>query len=236
MARRRHPAGNSRIAVAYLRCSTTVQDLSPDAQLAAIRSWASQHDVQVVATHRDIGVSGGTEAARRPGLMAALQAIEAHGAGLMLVSRRDRIARDVIVAATAEKLAEKQGARIVSVDGVSCEQTPEGALMRILLDAFSQYERAVIRSRITAALAVKKSRGEVVGEVPFGYRAEAGRVVACEDEQRTLGRIHELRAAGLSVRAIAAQLNAEGVRPRGRVWHKSTVGVLLTRQAAAGEA
>ena len=45
-------------------------------------------------------VSGASEHTDRPGLMAALEDIPVHRAGVLLIARRDRIARDVVVAAT----------------------------------------------------------------------------------------------------------------------------------------
>ena len=43
-----------------------------------------------------------------------------------MAAKRDRIARDVVVAATIERLVADAGARVVTADGVSAEQTPEG--------------------------------------------------------------------------------------------------------------
>ena len=56
-----------------------------------------------------------------------------------------------------------------------------------------------------------------------------------EEEQRTLTRIANLRAAGASLQQIAATLNAEGHRPRSSsVWHPGTVGLILKRMEVAG--
>ena len=46
-------------AIAYLRCSTNRQDLSPETQREAIRTWAEQSYVTIVSWHFDKGVSGG---------------------------------------------------------------------------------------------------------------------------------------------------------------------------------
>ncbi len=90
------------------------------------------------------------------------------------------------------------------------------------MDVFSQYERAIIQSRTRAALAVKRARGERVGTTPYGYRlAQDGKHIE-EDgaEQAIIARARELRAEGLSLRAIGRALLDEGRRPRtGRNWH-----------------
>ncbi len=45
--------------VAYARCSTDRQDLSPDAQRAAIQARAGREGVTIVAEHEDRDISGG---------------------------------------------------------------------------------------------------------------------------------------------------------------------------------
>ena len=95
--------------------------------------------------------------------------------------------------------------------------------------AFAEYERALIAARTRAALAVKAGRGERVGQVPYGYvvAADGVALVADPDEQRAVALVAALRAAGLSLRAIAACLEAEGLRPCGQKWYAKTVANIL---------
>jgi DNA invertase Pin-like site-specific DNA recombinase len=234
MARRSKPNTNPALAVAYVRVSTEDQSLGPQAQRAAIARWAKANDVTVIATHSDLGVSGGAEIDKRPGLLEALRAVAEHGAGVLLVAKRDRLARDVVVAAAIDRLALSKGASIVSADGTGNAAGPEGMLMRGLSDLFAQYERALIRSRTTAALSVKRERGERIGEIPIGFRVrnDGQQLIEHAAEQDALARVLELRAAGFSVRAIADTLNAEGIPARGKRWHATTVARLLERLAA----
>ncbi|MCA9316105.1 MAG: recombinase family protein [Planctomycetes bacterium] len=228
--KRRRPklAPDPRLGIAYLRCSTDRQDLSPDAQRDAIRAWAGGAGVTVVAWHEDLGVSGGADLEKRPGLLAALDAVREHGAGVLVVARRDRLARDVLVAAMVDRLVARQGASIVAADGTGNGDGPEAALMRTLIDAFAQYERAVIGARTRAALAVKKARGERVGGIPYGYRDEGGVLVEEPGEQAVIARARELRAEGLSLRAVGRALLGEGHRPRrGGHWHVQVLARLV---------
>lgn len=228
---RKQSAGNGTVAVAYLRVSTEDQNLGPEAQRAAIERWAVGRGVRVVAFHED-RLSGATPADERPGLLAALEAIRQHGAGLLVAAKRDRLARDVVVSATIERLVQDAGATVATADGVTVEGTPEGALMRTLLDAFAAYERAAIRSRTKAALAVKRARGERVSRhAPLGFRFEAGRLVQDEAEQAVIARVRRLRAK-LSLQAVANLLNSEGVRCRGGRWHVTTLSRVLRKEAA----
>ena len=231
MTRRKKKDADPAKAVAYLRCSTSRQDLSPEAQTAAITEWAKGAGVEVVATHEDRGVSGGLDLDKRPGLLAAIDALREHGAGVLVVAKRDRLARDVLVSALVEKLCDREGARVQSADGAGNGSGPEAALMRNIVAAFSAYERMIIRARTKAALAVKRERGERVGTIPYGYRlAEDGKhVEECPEEQVVVARVRELHDDGLSLRAIGRTLHDEGHQPRrGRNWHVQVVARVVS--------
>jgi DNA invertase Pin-like site-specific DNA recombinase len=220
--------------VAYLRVSTDDQTLGPEAQRAAVERWCATHGATLVATFED-HVSGGAAIEKRPGLVAALDALVEHGAGVLLVAKRDRLARDPIIAAMTERLVERAGARVLSAAGEGTEgDDPAAVLMRRMIDAFAEYERALIRARTRAALGVKRGRGERVGQVPFGFRlgADGVHLEAHDEEQRAVVRVRTLRAEGLSLDGVAARLNAEGVPARGERWYGMTVGRILARPAA----
>lgn len=226
--------GNPRTAIGYLRVSTDEQRLGPEAQRAAVEAWAAREGVHVTAWHVDAGVSGATPIEGRPALCAALAALREHGAGVLVVAKRDRVARDVVIAALVERAATAAGARLVSADGTGNGDAPEGAMMRGIVNVFAEYERGVIRARTTAALAAKRARGERTGELPYGYRLAVDGVAleADEAEQGVLQAVRELRAAGLSHRAIVRELGARGLVSRaGRPFGQTQVARLLAKAA-----
>jgi DNA invertase Pin-like site-specific DNA recombinase len=170
----------------------------------------------VASWHVDHGVSGGTDLDERPALAEALGAVSAHGAGVLAVAKLDRVARDVAVFATVERALGKLGARIASAAGEGNGDTAADGFMRHVLAAAAQYERALIRSRTKAALRALRSQGFRAGTVPYGFTADAeGKLWPNEAEQATLTAVRELRAAGLSLRAIAAELARRGMLSRG---------------------
>lgn len=232
----KRPATDPRIAVAYLRVSTDEQHLGPEAQRAALLAWAAREGVTIAAWHTDAGVSGAAPLTERPAMLAALGDLRAHNAGVLLVAKRDRLARDVMAAAMIDRLTLDAGSRVVSAAGEGTEgDDPAAVLMRRMVDAFAEYERALIAARTRAALAVKKARGESTGEAPYGYRADAtGRLVPEPDEQAVIARVRQARAEGLTVREIAEGLRIAGVCSRGgRPIATSAVGVLVKEHADA---
>lgn len=225
LARRLNPAR----VVAYVRVSTEEQANGPEAQRATLEAWCTREGKELVETFRDLGVSGGTELDKRPGLLAALDALGRLDAGVLLVAKRDRLARDVMLAAMFERLVGKAGATLLSADGSGNGAGPEAEMMRGIINVFAQYERALIRARTKAALAVKANRGERIGNVPWGKQlAEGGKLLeTSQAELAALERIRGLRALGIPLRRIVDVLNAEGPQPRGQRWHLTTVADLL---------
>lgn len=236
MSRKPHRAiANPKIVVCYCRVSTEEQSLGPEAQQAAMRRWCDASGAAVAALHADLGVSGAASLEKRPGLLAAIQSLGTHGAGVLLVAKRDRLARDPIISAMIEAAAERLGARVVSAAGEGSEgDDPSSVLMRRLVDAFSEYERGVIRARTRAALGVKRARSERVGSVPYGYSLAEDRrtLIPNADEQIVIARMVELTETGASLNAVARALQAEGYRSRSERWHATTVLRVLARRRA----
>ena len=72
------------------------------------------------------------------------------------------------------------------------------------------------------------------GQPPYGWRAERGRLVKLESEQKIIRQIARRRRAGESLRTIADALNADpaAARRSGGKWWPDTVRELMIR---AGE-
>lgn len=241
MTQRRHVTGGrcgegaAGRALGYRRVSTHEQSqsgLGLDAQAEAITRTASRLGLAVTATFDDLGVSGGLPLEDRPGLLTALDGLRR--GDTLIVAKRDRLGRSVLNVAMIERLVERKGCRVLSCAGEGTDDDgPTSVLMRSIVDAFAQYERAVIRSRTRAALAALKARGCRAGNLPFGYNvAEDGRtLVPHPEEQRALTRLRDLRAAKLSCRAVATQLNVEGYVTRcGAPWRGQYVWNIASRQ------
>lgn len=225
---------DARLAVAYLRVSTDEQTLGMDAQKQAIMSWAERQGVTVARWCEDLGVSGGAELEKRPGLVEALAAVRELRAGLLVAHKADRIARDVYVSATVRRSLKRAGAVLGLVEGISGDD-PFAVMAQTVMDAAAELERALIKARTKAALGVKKSRGEKTGgAVPYGFQLMPDGIHLEPDpaEHPVLVRILELRRSGLGGRRIAAVLTAEGHKPRGAAWNPGNLQTMADRLMA----
>lgn len=226
--------GEHTLAVGYLRVSTEDQTLGIDAQRAMVERDAARRGVHVVSWHADEGVSGTLPLAKRPAFLEALTALKAAKATLLFVAKPDRLTRAGDAQAEALSYAvARHGGAIAYADGTSEADTANGKFQRRMMAAVSALERDYIAERTTAALAVKKAKGERTGRIPYGYRlAEDGvHLVADAGEQAVIAQMVAHREAGASLRAVTAKLN-EGPPPRAsKAWHLTSVVEILDRTA-----
>jgi DNA invertase Pin-like site-specific DNA recombinase len=220
----------------YNRVSTDEQaatGLGLAAQVAACESFAAKAGHSITAVFTDAGISGAAGLEDRPGLMAAIGGLRRGDA--LIVAKRCRLGRDQMAILMIEQAVSRKGAVILSADGVGNSDDPTGQLMKGIVDQFAIYERAMIRSRTKAALGAKRRAGELAGEVPFGWVADAtGRLIEVSAEQEVLGLIRRLRDEGMSLRRIAAILTESNVTTKkGRAeWSHTSVKSILERAAA----
>jgi DNA invertase Pin-like site-specific DNA recombinase len=238
----------ARVAVAYVRTpSLSDDDASASASLgnaanangagaqrAAIEAWAVRRRIEVASWRVDRGVTGETPIAERPGLVAAYADVRRLGAGLLVAATAECFTHDALVAWLIERAALTEGAAIHTVDG-SSPATSDSTWTRGAVDLARAYERVVLRSRTRAALAAKKSRGERVGALPYGFRLAADGVHLEADaaEHSVMASVRQLAGEGLSQRALVACLAARGVSGRtGAPLGQTQVARMLLRSAS----
>lgn len=211
--------------MAYVRVSTDEQAASGaglEAQRAAITAEADRRGWTVVAWHSDEGISGGKGVEHRPGLAAAIDAIERGEAAGLLAAKLDRVSRSVLDTAALMEQARRGGWELVTCDLAIDTSTPAGEATASMMAVFSQLERRLISQRTREALAVKRAQGVRLGRPSVVPRDVVERIV-------------EAKASGYSLRTIAAALTEERVPTAqgGLKWHASTVKAVLDGQDAA---
>jgi DNA invertase Pin-like site-specific DNA recombinase len=214
--------------VAYLRVSTDRQverGLGLAVQEQAIRKWAKQARHSLVSVARDEGQSGSNGIESRIGLGDALAALKNRQAAGLVVYRLDRLARDLVLQEQLLAEIRRMGAEVFSTSAAEAAYLaddpgdPSRRLIRQVLGAVAEYERAMIRLRLAAGRARKAETGRYAyGGPPFGWRAEGGELVEDPEEQAALAVIRSMHAAGASSREIARALDAGGHKPKSASW------------------
>lgn len=220
--RRRTAPANT--VVSYIRVSTdeqAVSGLGIEAQRETITAYAARKGLTVVAEHIDAGISAKT-LADRPGALAALDAVRTGKAAGVLAAKMDRLSRSVVDGGALLDEARTAGWTLHFADFDIDTSTPAGEMSANVIIAASQYERRLISQRTRDALAAKRARGDRLGR-PSKTPLEVTRRIVAD------------RAAGLTMQAVADQLNRDGVPTvRGATgWTVSTVQSVLRSQDAA---
>jgi DNA invertase Pin-like site-specific DNA recombinase len=230
-------------AVGYVRVSTERQaerGTSLAEQERALRSWARSHGYRLVAVHRDEGVSGTCDAVDRRGLTAALEALRSGEAEALVVLTLDRLARSLTVQEAALGHAWKAGGRVFTTDAGEVQQDdpddPMRTALRQMMGVFAQLERGMVTARLRRGKAAKRAQGGYVGgRVSYGKKpAGDGALATDERETQLVQHVCRQRAAGLSYRAICAELEEQGFSTRaGGPWQPAVVRRIALRNGCA---
>ena len=216
-------------AFVYLRVSGQGQISGDgfDRQLLACEKHAANNDIEIAEVFREEGVSGTKELDDRPALAELLAALEENGIKTVLIEKLDRLARDLMVQETIIADLRKRGFTLISAyEPDLCSDDPSRKLMRQIMGAIAEYDRAMIVQKLRAARVRKKAKhGKGEGRHAFGEKPK---------EAHTLEQIREWRSTGATAKKIAADLNACGYQSRsGKPWLGTTVAKILRRLEAA---
>jgi DNA invertase Pin-like site-specific DNA recombinase len=228
--------------IGYRRVSTAgqVDRYGLPAQETDLRAYARASGHQLTRIETDGAKPGSLPPDERPGLLAALKAIERHEAdGLLIPGDLDRLARELIVQeAILTQVWKAGGAVHATTRGEILADDPDDPMrtaIRQFMGVVAQLERALVAKRMRNGRKAKAAAGGYAGfgSPAFGQRSVDGELVTDERETAVTARMRELRDNGLSYRQIADQLNSEGLTAkRGGSWHPQTVSRVLERLAS----
>ena len=125
---------------------------------------------RITQEYTDLGVSGTKDLADRPGLAALLDHLESNGAGIVLIERADRLARDLMVQEVIVGQFTKIGVYLLTADGVDLASSDDDStrrLIRQVLEAVAEFEKRVLVLKLRAARdRARKRTGRCEGRKP----------------------------------------------------------------------
>ena len=222
-------------AIFYLRVSTEQQateGVSLEAQQAKLTAWATLNDATVLGVYSDAGLSGTKD--DRPGLLNAMEAATKAKATLVVYSL-SRLSRSTAATLRLADELNRAGAELVSLSEKIDTTTAAGKMVFRMLSVLNEFERDLVSERTTTALRHKKSQGQRVGEIPFGYdlAADGIALIANPAQLEAIELINSLRAAGLTYQAIANELTARGIATKkgSAKWSTASIHKIVNRAA-----
>ena len=198
-------------AIAYFRTSSdtnvgTDKD-STERQRQAVVTYAKAAGYEIIAEYSDDGVKGADPVDQRPGFAAMMAHIAGNGVRTVIVETASRFARDLIVQEIGWKYLKNAGISLIAADSPEAflDDTPTAVMMRQILGAVSQFEKAMLVAKLKGARDRKKAAGGK-GSGRNTYEERDAEMVALA---KKLAR-YPVNGRRRSLREVAAELEAQG--------------------------
>jgi len=192
-------------------------------QQEAVQSYAKATGIDVVKEFYDSAVSGADPIDKRTGFVEMLDYMAGNGARVVLVENASRFARDLTVQITGHDFLKDQGYDLIPVDAPDffTDETPTATLVRQVLGAISQFEKASLVSKLKAARDRKRAAtGRCEGRKPPSE--------ALVKEAKRLARRNPKTGKKRSLRVIAKELADLGyLSPKGKAYTAEGMRKLL---------
>lgn len=206
-------------AAIYARYSTDKQSEASIAdQFRQCERLADRNGFTVTARFQDAAMSGGT--IHRPGYQQLLEAARRGDFSVIVAEDSSRLWRNL--AEQAPRIAELRdlGVHVVTHDLDTRQES--AAILGAVMGAMGETYRAEIGRRTRRGLEGRARAQKSTGGKAYGYRgAEGGREIDI-DQAAVIVRIFSMYVDGFSPRAIADQLNADGVPSPGAGWKRES--------------
>ena len=198
-------------AFAYLRTSSAgsvgADKDSDKRQRIAIQRFAKSAGHEIVAEYYDAAVSGADPVQARPGFAAMLERIEGNGGLVIIVETASRFARDLMVQEVGFAMLQGRGIQLIAVDspGSFLDDTPTAKLIRQVLGAVAEFDKAMTVAKLRGARERKRKAGlKCEGRKSYAERAPEAVALA-----RKLRRKRP-KGGRLSLREVATDLARQG--------------------------
>lgn len=223
-------------AIAYLRKSSApskhTRTVSFEIQEEEVRALASRNGDTLTKIMSDWGRSGGST--KRPDYQDLLAKVDAGEVSVIYSFSLSRLSRSLIDFADLLERCKRHGVKIRLVqEGEIDWSSATGRAFANMAMVFAQFERELASERNTAAVAERRSRGDHLGQAPYGWTVVGGKLVRRRDEdpERIVAAFRE----AASFAGAATLLNEWGVptRRQGTKWNHSVVSDILRQQGPA---
>ncbi len=216
-------------AVAYLRTSSAANvgaDKDSDKrQRDAIMAFAKRQGFTIEGEFYDAAVSGADPIDQRHGFVEMLERLATNGAKTIIVESPDRFARDLAVQLAGHDMLKGLGIEIIpaSAPDFFTEDTPTAVLVRQVLGAIAQFEKASVVAKLAAARKRKREKkGKCEGRK--SHREKHPEMVALARKLRR----RRPKGGQLSLRDVSKELTAAGyLNERGKPFAAKSVASML---------
>lgn len=221
-------------AIGLIRCSTLhqVDGTSLENQTKRITAYCEAEGLKLVRIYEEAGISGLTTLSRRDALNEALDDVCRRKCALVTLSlsRLSRSLRDSL--AILERV-EKSGGTVISLTEKIDSRSASGKLVTNMMMLLHNFEVMQLRERVTSSMQLlRKNQKRISRYAPYGYDIDGKNLREIAPERAAIESMKSLRASGMSLWAIAGNLESNNVpTKRGAKWSATAVRAILNREA-----
>lgn len=223
-------------AVAYARFSSEGQrEESIDAQIRAIKDFASKNSYVLTKIYADRGISGTTD--NRGEFQRMIDDAKSSSFDAVIVHKLDRFARNRTDSAIYRRELEKHGVRLISVLE-NFDNSPESIILQSVIEGYNEYYSRNLRREVMKGLKENALSCRFTGGVPcLGYDIDKStqRYVINRFEAEAVKLIFNLYLNGEGYTSIMKELNRRGFKTkRGLSFGKNSLYEILRNEKYTG--
>lgn len=221
-------------AIGYVRVSSDGQEDNNSFlhQRQEIENYCRKNNIEMAGIIEEVGSGTGGYEKKRPEFAKLLtKVIEKGEADMLITLNMTRFARSTKDALVVHDRLVAAGKHLILLEQKGDTSTPEGRLFFTMLAGFAEYERALIRERMSSGKNIKRATGGYIhGRPGYGFRSQKGMLVSQPTEGLVISEIVELRKQGNGYLKIANTLNKWGRKTKeGKPFQATTVMRILKR-------
>jgi len=205
-------------AIGYIRVSTEKQakeGVSIDNQKERIEGYCNYRGYTLGDIIKDEGISGAKNR-NRPGFVSLLERIEKNECDALVLYSLERLSRDMLTFLCLERFLDEHDVELHTVEGQIDTSTPDGFIAFAMRVFLGEVERRQVKYRTKKAMEYKKQRGEVVGQIPYGYERNGDNLILNEQEQETIRLVNKIYQDRKSLSFVVKRLIELGHKTRER--------------------
>ncbi len=177
-------------------------------QMFLLKSYVSDNDLcsdkESICEFVDDGFSGTDR--KRPAFMKMLACVELKKADTIVVKDFSRLSREhLLISELREKYFPLKQVRFIAIlDSYDSDSAEDAGIIHPFKTLFNEYYCSDISRKVRSSLEAKKNAGEyAVAKLPYGYKAENGKIVMDEKKAEDIRTMYKMRCNGITYEKIA---------------------------------
>lgn len=225
---------------AYCRVSTNSAD-QQNSYSRQIETYTkligNRRDWEFAEIYADEGISG-MSAEKRPEFLRMIRSCELHQIDLILTKSVSRFARNVKEALEYIRKLKKMGIGVqFEKEGINTLSLGDEMLLNVF-SALAQEESKSISQNLRNSIVHRMSLGEFVdNNAPYGYKIINHKLEIQDSEAKVVREIFRRYLIGKSIKEIAEDLNAEGIKTKtgNGTWSAKVISYILSNERYTGD-